>query len=274
MSKSVLSVGHLGHVLPVPGQPDRVADPARAALGRPLAHHGGEQRRLAGAVGADQPHHLATADDRRWRAEQRSAFDLQLQLVEHQDLVAAPGVGLEPERHHLFLAGRRREPRQAREPPPPSLGLGALLPGDVAPDEVLLARHHLRLLVVGPELRQPPLGPLPHEGGVATGVGGGALGLEVEHMVHHRLEEGAVVADQEDGLVDLPEIALEPASGLEVEVVGRLVEHQDVGRGRQLAGQPQPAPLAAAQGRELLGPGLRGSKPRPWSTASIREAYS
>ena len=66
-------------------------------------------------------------------------------------------------------------------------------------------------------------------------------------MVHHRLEERAVVADQEHGGVEAAEIVLEPARGLEVEVVGGLVEQEHVGGRHELLGETEPSPLAAAQ---------------------------
>ncbi len=69
-------------------------------------------------------------------------------------------------------------------------------------------------------------------------------------MVHHRLEERAVVADHEHGGVELAEVVLQPAGGLEIEVVGGLVEQEDVGRRHQLARQAEAAPLAAAQSVE------------------------
>ncbi len=72
-------------------------------------------------------------------------------------------------------------------------------------------------------------------------------------MIGERLEQRAVVRDEEDGGVEGAQISLEPQRGLEVEVVGRLVEEQQVGRRRELAGQGHAAALAAAQGGERLG---------------------
>ena len=74
-------------------------------------------------------------------------------------------------------------------------------------------------------------------------------------MVHHRLEERAVVADEEHRRVEAAQVLLEPARGLEIEVVGGLVEQEHVGRRHELLGQAQPAALAAAQARQ--GPGAR-----------------
>ncbi len=82
-------------------------------------------------------------------------------------------------------------------------------------------------------------------------------------MVHHRLQEGAVVADEEHGGVEPGQIVLQPAGGLEVEVVGGLVEQEHVGGSHQLLRQPEPAPLAAAQPARDWVRAWSGSKPRP-----------
>ena len=57
--------------------------------------------------------------------------------------------------------------------------------------------------------------------------------------------------DHEDGAGELREFVLEPLEVLQVEVVGRLVEQQHVGVGRQRARQRRARQLAAREGREL-----------------------
>ena len=52
---------------------------------------------------------------------------------------------------------------------------------------------------------------------------------ELEHAVRHRLEEPAVVGNEDHGGVEGLELALEPLDALDVQVVGRLVEEQEVG---------------------------------------------
>jgi hypothetical protein len=95
-------------------------------------------------------------------------------------------------------------------------------------------------------------------------------GLHVEHVVHHGAQEGAVVADEDDRPVGALEVALQPARGLEVQVVGGLVEQEHVAGEGELAGEPHAPALAA---RELVEPAqlaLLGSKPSPSSTWSTR----
>ena len=73
-------------------------------------------------------------------------------------------------------------------------------------------------------------------------------------MIDDRLEERAVVADHEHGGVEAPQVVLEPGGGLEVEVVGGLVQQQHVGRCHELLRQAQAPALPTAQARELPGP--------------------
>jgi hypothetical protein len=64
---------------------------------------------------------------------------------------------------------------------------------------------------------------------------------------HHVVEEGAVVADQEHRAVVVLQQGFEQLQGFDVEVVGRLVEHQHVGRPREQARQQQAVALAAGE---------------------------
>src|SRR5205823_13432837 len=59
--------------------------------------------------------------------------------------------------------------------------------------------------------------------------------------------EGAIVADEQDGPAILHQQRLEELEGLDVEVVGRLVHDQDVGRAGEQLRQQEPAPLAAGE---------------------------
>ena len=55
------------------------------------------------------------------------------------------------------------------------------------------------------------------------------------------------MADQEHGAGIVAEHLLQHVEGLQIEVVGRLVQHQQVGGLRQRAGQHQAAALAAGE---------------------------
>ncbi len=108
----------------------------------------------------------------------------------------------------------------------------------------------LLLLFVGPLLRESALGALRDEGWVAAPVRSGGSALEMQDVIDGGCEKGAVVADQEHGAVGRDEVLFEPARGLEIEVIGRLVEQQHLRRAHELARKAEAAKLAARQGRE------------------------
>ena len=129
--------------------------------------------------------------------------------------------------------------------------------GGLGPHLVRLVGQRLRLvlgvdplplaaLLVGLALLE--VGPPAH----VVDVDLGPVGVEVEHLVDGRLEQGGVVADHhEPAPVRLQEVA-QPDDRVGVEVVGRLVQQQRLRAGEQDPGQLHPAPLAAGQGLQRL----------------------
>ena len=83
-----------------------------------------------------------------------------------------------------------------------------------------------------------------------TGEEAGPLRLQLQHRGADRLEEPAVVGDEDDGGVDTDEVALEPLERGDVEMVRGLVEEQQVGAGGERAGERGAGQLAAGEGRE------------------------
>ena len=81
-------------------------------------------------------------------------------------------------------------------------------------------------------------------------------GFELEHRGTDRFEEPAVVSDQDDGRVELDEVALEPLERLDVEMVRRLVEEQQVRPRGERSSERGSRQLAAREGRQ--GPIERG----------------
>jgi hypothetical protein len=80
----------------------------------------------------------------------------------------------------------------------------------------------------------------------------------VENVIDDIAEKGTVVADQENRLVRIPEVLLQPARRFQIEVIGRLVQQQNIGSTHQLARQPEPAALSSAQLCEWLGSSFLG----------------
>ena len=75
----------------------------------------------------------------------------------------------------------------------------------------------------------------------------GVRAVQLEHARGHVLQEVAVVADHEAGARAARPAALQPEDAVDVEVIGRLVHQEEVGRGRQLARDRQALAPAARQ---------------------------
>ena len=68
---------------------------------------------------------------------------------------------------------------------------------------------------------------------VVAGVAAQSSGLTRDHPVDLAVQELAVVRDQQEGLPLRAEVGVEPGEGGDVEVVGGLVEEQEVRVGEQ-----------------------------------------
>ena len=86
------------------------------------------------------------------------------------------------------------------------------------------------------------------EGGETPVQRAGDAAVEPDGGARQPLQQPPVVADQHDARAHPRQFLLQPLDAGQVEVVGRLVEQQDVGRGRQHAGQRGAPRLAAGQG--------------------------
>src|SRR4051812_32678731 len=228
---------------------DRVADPQLARVGLLLAGDHAEERRLAGAVRADD------ADDAAARQLEAQVVDEQLvaealaQVLGLDDDVAEPRPGGDVdldlvELDVALLGDERLEVGQARL----LLGLAALRvlahPLELGGDR-LLARLLGALLLgqAGLLLLEPAR--------VVALVGDAARAVELEDPAGDVVEEVAVVGDRDHRALVLVEVALQPRDGLGVEVVGGLVEQQQVRGGEQQPAQRDAAALAAAQLRHV-----------------------
>ena len=85
------------------------------------------------------------------------------------------------------------------------------------------------------------------EGGEVAGIGAQLAAIELDDACRHRIEKGAIVRDQQQRTAEVVEQILQPQDGVEVEVVGRLVEQQHLGRGNQRLCQRDSLLRAAAQ---------------------------
>src|SRR4051794_26772992 len=217
------------------GELDAVAHGQRAVVGLLGARDHLEQRGLAGAVGPDDP------DD-------PAAREVELEVVDEQLVAEALAQPLRPDHELAETLPRRDVDLDVVE-------LGVALGGD---QRLVVVQARLLLLLAA-------LGVLAHP----VELGGDrllarALGLlllreallllveparvvaleretpapiELEDPARDVVEEVAVVRDGDDRARVLGEVALEPRDRLGVEVVGRLVEEQQVGRAQEQAAQ-------------------------------------
>ena len=114
------------------------------------------------------------------------------------------------------------------------------------------SRSRRSQLLVLAALDAEPFGLLLQVGRVVALVGVGPPAVEFEDPLGDVVEEVPVVRDGEDRARVLGQVLLEPLDALGVEVVGRLVEQQQVGLFEQQLAQRDPAPLAAGQVRHRL----------------------
>ena len=88
---------------------------------------------------------------------------------------------------------------------------------------------------------------------VVAGVGGHAAVLEGGHVVDAGVHEGAVMADDEDGAIVVGDKAAQPLDTLEVQVVGGLVQQQQVGVAQEeLCQRDAHLPAAGELGAQVL----------------------
>ena len=228
-------------VLPAPFGPITPTIPPRGRLKLRSSISSAVAVRLAQAVGLD--HDVA---------EPRTGGDVDLDLVEldvavlgEQRLVGVEaGLGLVPARARV----------QAH-------------PLELLVDRAL-ARALLLLLVLQPGalLLEPAR--------VVALVRDAAAAIELEDPAGDVVEEVAVVGDRDDRARVVLEVALEPGDRFGVEVVGRLVEQQQVGLAQQQPAERDAAPLAAGEGRDVgvgrAGCAARPSRSRAWCRGSSR----
>src|SRR4051812_47416095 len=217
---------------------DSVAEPDEALVCLAPVEHRLEERRLARAVRAHQRDVLAALDRKAGSLEQDPVSDRNAQVLGLDDRAPAARRLEELEAESPGLA--RQEVDLARRLRP--LLLEAfdlthlhlcfachLLRGRTEPrDEALEAldvcadapcRLRRRLQACG--LLEAPR--VPRAGEIRR-----AAGLELEHRVADGLEEPAVVRDDQQPGVERLQLALEPLEALDVEMVGGLVEQEQI----------------------------------------------
>ena len=230
-------------------QLDGLAELERARVGLLLPGDHPQQGGLAGAVGADH------ADDPASRKLEVEVVDQQPVAVglaqtvglEHDIAQAGPGgdVDLDLVELDVSVLGQQRlirvqtrlglaAPRRRVHPDPLQLLLDrALAAGLLA---LLLAQAHLLLL-------QPAR--------VVALIGDPAAPVELEDPAGDVVQEVAIVGDGDDRPRVIAQVLLQPGHGLRVQVVGGLVEQQQVGLAQQQAAERDPPALATGEGGDV-----------------------
>ena len=150
----------------------------------------------------------------------------------------------------LARPGRRMRLRalgaQRLKPPAPAL-VAAAPGGDAAQIPILLGGDALLqplglALLALDQLLRPGL-----EAGEAVIELVQPAALEPEHAGREPREEGAVMADEEQRALEAQQHLLEPFDGRQIEVIGGLVQQQQIGIAGQRPGQGRAPALAAGE---------------------------
>ena len=226
------------------------AELAGARIGLEHAGQHLQQRALAGPVRTDERHPLPALEGEVQVAGVDHGLAVALRDVLQRDHRAAAERGGSGNRNFTRL----RPPLRLRDPLEPLERLDARL--DLArlgllvaePIDERLGVGDLALLGLGRGLELgDPLGALVDEVRVVADVLGRAAVVELDDPVGDLVDEVAVVADQHDRPGVLRQEAGQPLDRCQVEVVGRLVEQQDVGVLEQQPRERHPHHPAAAE---------------------------
>ena len=82
---------------------------------------------------------------------------------------------------------------------------------------------------------------------IISGIGYQMLVIEMDNIIAQRIQNIPVVADNQQGAAVFAQMAFQPYTGLQIQVIGRLVQQQDIGRLKQCGGQGYPHPPAAGE---------------------------
>jgi len=223
-------------------------------VGRQFPGQQVEERRLAGAVGADDADPIAPLDaageipdDHRVAVSLADRLGLDHQLARHLALGRRQfdGAGGTALLAALLAQGFER----------PQAAHVAFAPGGDAVAQPVGLHGQFAVELVAVEFLAPQDVVAPAFELGETGVQAPRhAAVQPDGGLRQPFQEAAVVADQHQGGAGPLELGFQPFDGRQVQVVGRFVEQQDIRRRRQYARERRTARLAAGQPRRLLGP--------------------
>ncbi len=224
----------------------------RAALRGQLAQDEAEQGGLARAVRAQDAHLVAARDHRAEAAQDHLLAPGEVHAAGAQDQ-AARALGILQAQLRAagsLAAGLAFSPQALQRPHAPLVarapGADALAQPDLLGRQLAVELGVLRQLDRGERLAALEIG------GVVAGPAAQAPAIQLQDAPGQSAQEGAVVGDEEERAREAPQLAFEPGDGVDVQVVGGLVEEEQVRRHHQGAGEQGP-PLAAGGERGQVG---------------------
>ena len=216
--------------------------------GSSSARQHAQQRRLAGAVDADQRDSIARAEPPGDLAQHRRARR-RTPTRPRRRAPSSPSRAAEKRSSSTRSRGSGSSAISAVGRLDAELRLGGARRRPTPQPGQLLAQHGLAALLAH-RVHPRPLGPRQHVRGVAALV---LLNAAVHHLPGgraHRVQEPAVMGDHEHRAAPRGQMPRQPVDALDVEVVGRLVEQQQLRRVQQQPGERDAPALAAAQRRD------------------------
>ena len=227
----------------------RLPDPQRSGIGGLGARDHAEQGRLARAV---RPDHSDDAAGREPEVQPVDQHPLAVPLGQAprlDDQVAQPGSGGDDDlrglrRPVVGFGEQRLVSRDSR------LALGLARPRRGA-DPFELARQGAATRRFAFFLLGQPLLLLVQPGGIVALPGDAPAAVELENPARDVVEEVAIVRDRDDGAGIVVQEPFEPGDRFGVQMIGRLVEQQQVRPAQQETAESDPAPLAARQRRHI-----------------------
>src|SRR6185437_13603513 len=224
--------------------PEIRAEAHAALIGRQLAEDQADESRLAGAVRADQPDPVAAQDAHRELCDQRPSGHAFTDVRQLRDELTRALARIKAQLDRTeALAPRGALHAQPLQPAhatfiPGAAGLDPFADPDflLGPELVEAAARNL----LGGELLLP-CGLVRRE---IAGVGAKHAAVELHDASRDAIEEGAIVSDHDHRGYPQQQL-LEPLDRADVEVIGRLIEQEEVGLAGESKGQGRALALAA-----------------------------